>query len=182
MHPSSLLIGSCCSLESYFAVTPLSTGDSSFVFPSYRRKGNEVAVENLLPELPRQLAGYSGEKEFSWDEKGFSWLTFALQIKQVDSHCLFVKTYFSTVFYSCKPWAALETILLLSVVIGNVPLLGLRCRVVFWGDAGLYFWWLPGLPFSFDSCIWQVDQKSWRKPVLLGWKSLRCLLQGRKQN
>lgn len=33
------------------------------MFPSYRRKGNEVAVENLLQELPQQLAGYSDEKE-----------------------------------------------------------------------------------------------------------------------
>lgn len=33
------------------------------MFPSYRRKGNEVAVENLLQELPQQLAGYSDEKK-----------------------------------------------------------------------------------------------------------------------
>lgn len=52
--------GSCCSLKSYFAVTTLSSGDYSFVFPSYRRKGNKVSVENQLRELPLQLAGYSG--------------------------------------------------------------------------------------------------------------------------
>lgn len=115
-------------------------------------------------------------------KRGFSSLAFALQIKQVESHCLFVKTYFSTVFYFCKLWVTLETILLLSVVIGNIPLLGLRCRVVFWGDAAIYFWWLPRLLFSFDSRIWQVDQKSWRKAVLLGWKSLRCQPQGRVEN
>lgn len=175
VHLSALLTGSCCSLKSYFAVTPLSTGDCSFVFPSYRRKGNEVAVENLLQELPQQLAGYSDEKEGIFK-------TSSLQIKQGESHNLFVKTYFSAVFCFCKLWAALETILLLSVVKGLVPLLGLRCRVVFWGDAVISFWWLHRLPSSSNLCIWQLDQKSWRKTVLLGWKSLRCQPQGRVGN
>lgn len=33
------------------------------MFPSYRRKGNKVSVENQLQELPLQLAAYSGEQE-----------------------------------------------------------------------------------------------------------------------
>lgn len=33
------------------------------MFPSYRRMGNKVSVENQLQELPLQLAGYSGEQE-----------------------------------------------------------------------------------------------------------------------
>jgi len=33
------------------------------VFPSYRRKGNKVSVENQLQELPLQLTGCSGEQE-----------------------------------------------------------------------------------------------------------------------
>ncbi|EOA99274.1 Dystrophin [Anas platyrhynchos] len=47
----ALFWGSCCSLKSYFAVGTLSSRDFSFVFPSYRRKGNKVSVEILRHEL-----------------------------------------------------------------------------------------------------------------------------------
>lgn len=64
VQPSRFLErGSCCSFKNFFAVTTLSSGDYSFVFPSYRRKGNKLSVKNQLQQLPLQLACYSGKQE-----------------------------------------------------------------------------------------------------------------------
>lgn len=196
--------GSCCSLKSYFAVGTLSSRDFSFVFPSYRRKGNKVSVEILRHELLLHL-------DVLWldaalvSKKGFWRLSLALQIKQGESRDLFVKINFSAFFSTnkqvctielqfCKHWAKSNDILKLLAICPNSIRYnslavsgGKSCTTA---GTGLSFGkTLPFLSggcldwhFFSNTCIWQVNMKSWRKIVLLAWKSVRYQMLGKVGN
>lgn len=169
------------------------------MFPSYRRKGNKVSVEILRHELLLQLDGYSGEQEgilktfFSTADKAGG---ISRSFCENQFQCFFStsKQVCTIELQFCKLWAKSNDIWKLLVICPNsirnnsLAASGGKSRTI--AGTGLSFGKaLPFLSggcldchFFSNSCLWQVNMKSWRKIVLLGWKSLRYQMLGKVEN